>query len=142
MLFRSADAAGLHDQARPPGQRRVRGERRLQTHVLGQGRHPEALDTIDSLPQGAPVPDDLQVFLLGLHANLLAAMGRWGEADGVLREGLHRHPDSDLLEDAHHSLGNAWGRYRMQKALSDSWLAGLAPLEGVALEIDELERTR
>jgi hypothetical protein len=35
-----------------------------------QGRHPEALDTIDLLPRGAPVPDDLQVFLLGLHANL------------------------------------------------------------------------
>lgn len=102
-----------------------------------QGRHPEALDTIDSLPQGSPIPDDLQVFLFGLHANLLAAMGRWGEADGILREGLQRHPESDLLEDAHHSLGDAWGRYRTQKALSDSWLAGLAPLEGVALEVDD-----
>lgn len=102
-----------------------------------QGRHPEALDTLDSLPQGATVPDDLQVFLLGLHANLLAAMGRWGEADGILREGLYRHPDSDLLEDAHHSLGDAWARYRMQEALSDSWLAGLVPLEGVALEVDD-----
>lgn len=102
-----------------------------------QGRHPEALDTIDALPRGAPVPDDLQVFLLGLHANLLAAVGRWGEADGVLKEGRFRHPDSDLLEEAHHSLGGAWDRYRRQKTLSDSWSAGLAPLDGVASEIDD-----
>lgn len=102
-----------------------------------QGRHPEALDTIDSLPRGAPVPDDLQVFLLGLHANLLAAMGRWGEADGILREGRYRHPESDLLEDAHYSLGNAWDQYRIREALSDSWLEGLSPLEGVASEVDD-----
>jgi tetratricopeptide (TPR) repeat protein len=101
-----------------------------------QGRHPEALDTIDSLPRGAPVPDDLQVFLLGLHANLLAAVGRWGEADGILKEGRYRHPDSDLLEDAHHSLGDAWDRYRTMEALADSWFAGLAPLDGVASEVD------
>jgi len=102
-----------------------------------QGRHPEALDTIDMLPQGAPMPDDLQVFLLGLHANLLAAMGRWGEADGVLKEGRFRHPESDLLEDAHHSLGDAWSRFRAQETLADSWFEGLSPLEGVALEVDD-----
>jgi len=102
-----------------------------------QGRHPEALDTIDFLPQGAPVPDDLQVFLLGLHANLLAAMGRWGEADGILREGRFRHPESDLLKDAHRSMGDAWGRFRAQEALADSWSGGLTPLDGVALEVDD-----
>lgn len=102
-----------------------------------QGRHPEALDTIDSLPRGAPVPDDLQVFLLGLHANLLASVGRWGEADGVLREGRTRHPESDMLEDAHLSLNQAWGRFRAREALADSWEEGLGDLEGVALEVDE-----
>jgi tetratricopeptide (TPR) repeat protein len=102
-----------------------------------QGRHPEALETIDQLPRGAPLPDDLQVFLLGLHANLLAAVGRWGEADGVLREGRHRHPDSDLLEDAHFSFGEAWSRYRRTAALEDSWVEGLSTLDGVAHEVDE-----
>jgi tetratricopeptide (TPR) repeat protein len=102
-----------------------------------QGRHPEALDTIDLLPHGAPMPDDLQVFLLGLHANLLASMGRWGEADGVLREGRFRHPESDLLEDAHLHLGEAWSRFRARESLSDSWLAGLVELDGVAFEVDE-----
>jgi len=102
-----------------------------------QGRHPEALDTIDLLPQGAPMPDDLQVFLLGLHANLLASMGRWGEADGVLREGRYRHPESDLLDDAQRSLGDAWGRFRAKETLADSWIEGLAPLDGVALEVDD-----
>jgi tetratricopeptide (TPR) repeat protein len=102
-----------------------------------QGRHPEALDALDQLPRGAPVPDDLQVFLLGLHANLLAAVGRWGEADGVLREGRNRHPESDLLEDAHRSLGAAWSRFRTEEALADSWRRGLEPLDGVAREVDD-----
>ncbi len=102
-----------------------------------QGRHPEALDTIDLLPQGSPMPDDLQVFLLGLHANLLATMGRWGEADGVLREGRFRHPESDLLEDAHVHLSDAWHRFRARETLADSWSEGLTDLNGVALEVDE-----
>jgi tetratricopeptide (TPR) repeat protein len=105
--------------------------------LADQGRHPEALDTIELLPQGAPVPTDLQVFLLGLHANLLAAVGRWGEADGVLREGRFRHPESDLLEDAHVSLGAAWERFRAHEALADSWEEGLTSLDGVAAEVDE-----
>ena len=102
-----------------------------------QGRHPEALDALDRLPRGATVPDDLQVFLLGLHANLLAAVGRWGEADGVLREGRSRHPGSDLLEDAHRSLGAAWDRFRSEEALAGSWHRGLERLDGVAREIDD-----
>jgi hypothetical protein len=104
--------------------------------LADQGRHPEALETLDTLPNGAPVPDELQVFLLGLHANLLASVGRWGEADGVLREGRYRHPESDLLEDAHRSLGEAWARFRAQEALAESWLEGLTGLEGVAGEVD------
>jgi len=102
-----------------------------------QGRHPEALDTIDSLPRDASIPDDLQVFLLGFHANLLAAMGRWGEADGVLREGRSHHPENDLLEEAHLSFDRAWNRFRAEDALADSWTQGLEPLDGVALEVDE-----
>jgi tetratricopeptide (TPR) repeat protein len=102
-----------------------------------QGRHPEALDTIDKLVLDAPMPDDLQVFLLGLHANLLAAVGRWGEADGVLRDGRYRHPESGLLEEAHHSLADAWDRFRAQRDLARSWREGLAPLHGVYAEVDE-----
>jgi tetratricopeptide (TPR) repeat protein len=102
-----------------------------------QGRHPEALDTLDSLPRDASIPNALQVFLLGLHANLLAAMGRWGEADGVLREGRTRHPENDLLEEAHTSFDRAWNRFRAEEVLAESWSQGLEPLDGVALEIDE-----
>lgn len=105
--------------------------------LADQGRHPEALDTLDRLPQGPPMPEDLQVFLLGLHANLLAAVGRWGEADGVLREGRHRHPDSEVLEDAHVHLGEAWDRARRREALAESWRSGLDRLTGVAAEVDE-----
>jgi hypothetical protein len=103
-----------------------------------QGRHPEALETIDRLPSGAPLSEDLQVFLLGLHANLLAAVGRWGEADGVLREGRYRHPESGLLEEAQVSLSDAWARFRAQEALTRSWLDGLPALDGVAAEIDDV----
>ncbi len=102
-----------------------------------QGRHPEALATIDELPSGAPVPDELQVFLLGLHANLLAAVGRWGEADGVLREGRYRHPDSGLLEEAQLSLTDAWSRFRASEALARSWFDGLSSLDGVHADVDE-----
>lgn len=109
----------------------------LAIFLSDQGRHPEALDTIDGLPHDASIPDDLQVFLLGFHANLLAALGRWGEAHGVLREGRHRHPENDLLEEAHHSFGKAWERVRAEDALTDSWSKGLTPVDGVALEIDE-----
>jgi len=102
-----------------------------------QGRHPEALDTIDRLPRSDAIPNDLQVFLLGLHANLLAAVGRWGEADGILREGLNRHPESEVLEEAQINLETAWRMFRAREALADSWLEGLSQLDGVAREVDE-----
>jgi tetratricopeptide (TPR) repeat protein len=102
-----------------------------------QGRHPEALDTIDQLPRGDAIPADLRVFLLGLHANLLAAMGRWGEADGILREGRNLHPESEVLEEAQLNLETAWIEFRAREALADSWLEGLSELDGVAREVDE-----
>jgi hypothetical protein len=64
-------------------------------------------------------------------------MGRWGEADGILRDGRFRHPESEVLEEAHLGLGVAWERFRAIDSLAQSWREGLAPLDGVALEVDE-----
>jgi len=102
-----------------------------------QARVPEALDILEEIPFNDQIPDDLQVFLIGLRSNLLASMGRWAEADEVLRAGLGCHPDSRLLGEAHDALRRARRRTNAEKALAASWLEGLGDLEGVADEVDE-----
>lgn len=102
-----------------------------------QGRHPEALDVLKEVPIDHSVPVDLQVFLFGMRSNLLAAMGRWAEAEEILRQGIDRHPASDLLSDAHSALRGARKRTRAEKALAASWTAGLDVLDGGAVEVDE-----
>ena len=102
-----------------------------------QARHPEALDILDEIEVDDRIPDDLQVFLFGMRSNLLAAMGRWAEAENALRDGLGSHPDSDLLGDAHEALKYARRRARAEDSLATSWREGLQDLDGVADEVDE-----
>ncbi len=105
--------------------------------LSGQGRLPEALDTLDEVPLDEDIPEDLLVFLFKLRSNLLATMGRWAEADDTLREGIDRHPDSQLLVEAHQSLSGARQRARAEGELAASWRESLRELDGVYGEVDE-----
>ncbi len=105
--------------------------------LADQGRLPEALDVLDDVAPSIQLPEDMQVFLVGLRANLLATIGRWSEADAVLLEGLHRHPDSPLLLETHDSLSREWIRSRAEESLARSWRDALEPVAGVAAEVDE-----
>ncbi len=105
--------------------------------MADQGRLPEALEVLDRVAPTRQLPDDMQVFLVGLRANLLATVGRWSEADAVLREGLGRHPDSSLLIEAQDSLNRQWNRSRAEDRLADSWRGALDEIDGVAAEVDE-----
>jgi tetratricopeptide (TPR) repeat protein len=105
--------------------------------LADQGRLRAALDVLDQISPVSQLPEDMQVFLVGLRANLLATVGRWSEADEVLREGLGRHPDSPLLLETHDSLNREWSRRQAEQELERSWLASLVTLDGVELEVDE-----
>ena len=102
-----------------------------------QARLPESLDILDEIQVDDRVPDDLQIFLFGMRSNLLAAMGRWAEADEALRDGLGFHPESKLLGDAQDALKHARRRARAEEALVASWRDGLEDIDGVAGEVDE-----
>jgi tetratricopeptide (TPR) repeat protein len=102
-----------------------------------QARFPEALDILDEIEVDDRIPDDLQIFLFGMRSNLLAAMGRWAEADEALRDGLGVHPESEILGDAQDALKNARRRARAEEALIASWREGLEDIRGVAAEVDE-----
>lgn len=102
-----------------------------------QARHPEALDILDQIEVDDRIPEDLQVFLFGMQSNLLAAMGRWAEAEEALRVGLGFHPNSQLLDDAQDALKHARRRSNAEDALAESWSEGLRDLDGVASEVDE-----
>lgn len=105
--------------------------------LADQGRMPEALDILDGVSPSAQLPDDMQVFLVGLRANLLATAGRWSEAEAVLEEGLGRHPGSSLLLEAHHSISVEWNRQLAEASLVASWRDTLERLEGVPAEVDD-----
>ena len=105
--------------------------------LADQGRMPEALEILDGLSPSVQLPDDMHVFLVGLRANLLATVGRWPEAETVLEEGLDRHPGSALLLEAQHSISVECNRQLAEEALVASWRDALAPLEGVAAEVDD-----
>ncbi|MBD3857016.1 MAG: hypothetical protein IFK92_10950 [Acidobacteria bacterium] len=102
-----------------------------------QARLPEALDILDEIQIDDRIPDDLHIFLFGMRSNLLAAMGRWAEADEALRDGLGFHPESELLGDAQDALEHARRRARAEEALIASWRDGLEKIDGVAGEVDE-----
>jgi tetratricopeptide (TPR) repeat protein len=102
-----------------------------------QARLPESLDILDEIQVDDRIPDDLQIFLFGMRSNLLAALGRWAEADEALRDGLGFHPESKLLGDAQDALNHARRRARAEEALVASWRDGLEGIDGVAGEVDE-----
>lgn len=105
--------------------------------MADQGRLPEAIDVLDRVAPAHQLPDEMQVFLAGLRANLLATVGRWTEADSVLRDGLGRHPDSPLLIEAHDSLCRQWSRTRAEDRLAASWRRTLDDIDDVPAEVDE-----
>lgn len=105
--------------------------------LADQGRLPEALDILDRVAPSIQLPDDMQVFLVGLRANLLATVGRWIEAEAVLEEAIGRHPDSLLLLETHDSISREWDRRRAEDRLRESWRQSLEEVEGVNAEVDE-----
>jgi len=105
--------------------------------LADQGRLPEALDVLDVVTPTTQLPEDMQVFLVGLKANLLANVGRWSEAEEVLREGIGRHPDSPLLYETRESLDRERSRRDAELDLVESWRSTLKPLDGVAAEVDD-----
>jgi tetratricopeptide (TPR) repeat protein len=102
-----------------------------------QARHPEALDILDEIEVDERIPADLHIFLFGMRSNLLAAMGRWAEAEEALCDGLGFHPDSELLESAQDALKHARRRARAEEALAASWRNELSDIEGVGGEVDD-----
>ncbi len=103
--------------------------------LTDQGRLPEALNLLDSIPT-LDLPDELEVFLFGLKANLLASVGRPADAEQLLREAVRRHPDAQLLRDATKSLLEARRRTAAEAALVASWRAALEPMTGGEAEVD------
>ncbi len=106
--------------------------------LADQGRLPEALEILDRVAPSVQVPEDMQVFLVGLRANLLATVGRWIEAEAVLEEGIGRYPDSLLLLETHDSISREWSRRRAENRLHESWRQSLEDVDGVAAEVDEV----
>jgi tetratricopeptide (TPR) repeat protein len=102
-----------------------------------EGRMPEALDVLEELRPSGQLPEDIQVFLVGLRANLLATVGRWSEAEAVLEKGLGRHPGSSLLLEARHTITVEWNRQLAEASLVASWRVALDHLDGVPAEVDD-----
>lgn len=105
--------------------------------LADQGRIPEAIEVLADLPQAMTLPEDLDAFVIGFRANLMATVGQWSAADQLLRDGLGRDPESDLLRSAHDELDRAWRRNRAQHQLVRSWSAATGPLAGVPAEVDD-----
>lgn len=105
--------------------------------LVEQGRMPEALDTVNTVVESPELPEDVQVFLFGLKANLLATLGRWSEANALLAEGVESFPHSTLLTEARDTIRQAWGQARAERALAESWRAGLEPATGAAVDVDD-----
>ncbi len=109
----------------------------LAVTLSDQGRHPEAFDILEEVPIDHRMPTDFQVFLFGMRSNLLATMGRWAEADDVLRTGLDQHPSSEVLSETQAALVGARRRTHARKALAESWAEGLSAVTGSAREVDD-----
>jgi tetratricopeptide (TPR) repeat protein len=107
----------------------------LATVLAEQGRVSEALQLFEELTGDLEeAPDELQVHIIGLHANLLAVAGRWTDAESLLRDGLERFANNELLSEALGSLLEV-RRYRAAaRRLAGSWEEELA--EGRTDELD------
>ena len=105
--------------------------------LADQGRVPEALDVLEELEPAEEEPLDVQIFRVGLQANLLASAGRWSEAEQLLDDGLALHPDSELLARTQDSIQRERQRRRAEVRLTESWKRTTPPLEGSADEVDE-----
>ncbi len=109
----------------------------LATMMAEQGRIPETIETLEAMTPSEPVPEELYVYMVGLHADALAAAGRWNEANAVLSEGLRRHPQARALQGARQALKQSRRRKHAEHRLASSWAAGLRTLAGVGREVDE-----
>ncbi len=110
--------------------------------LADEGRMPEALDVIEKTEISAGEPPQTVVFRAGLHANLLASMGRWDEAMAVLDESLDRNPDSELLTETRRDLTRHHRHAKATAALAESWRLELegspSPLPKVEEEVARL----
>jgi hypothetical protein len=93
--------------------------------LADQGRLPEALDVLDDLPEETVLIEDLHAFVTGFRANLLATLGRWSDADAVLRDGLGRDPQSELLHSTREEIARERRRAEARGSLLRSWRAVL-----------------
>jgi len=104
--------------------------------LADQGRLPEALEVLENVPETPVQMEDMGAFVAGFRANLLATLGRWTEAEQVLRDGLGRHPDSDLLHSTRDEIDRGRRRSEARSRLLRSWRSGLGPSAGDELEVD------
>jgi len=96
--------------------------------LADEGRIPEALRVIEDTVLSPDEPPQTEVFRAGLHANLLASMGRWDEAMEVLDATLGEHPGAELLTETRRDLNHHRWRAMAARKLAESWRAELEAL--------------
>ena len=129
LLASSQYASGLEDEAEETfrvGMELFPEAQHLAVHLATvlaeQGRVSEALQLFEELTEASEeAPDELQIHIIGLHANLLAVAGRWREAESLLRDGLDRFVGNELLEEALSSLLEARRYQSAVRRLESSW---------------------
>jgi len=105
--------------------------------LADEGRMPEALQVVESAATPADAPPQAEVFQAGLHANLLASMGRWDEAMAVLDESLDHHPGSELLSETQKDLKRHLRRAGATQRLAASWGRELEASPSPQPEVEE-----
>lgn len=111
---------------------------RLAMLLTEQGRLPEALQHLEEMAPEQEMDEPVELFVLGLKTNLLGVLGRWDEADSMLRNGLERFPGNRLLEETGASIESVRRRSEAGDRLAERWEAELTELSSVsAQEVDE-----
>ncbi len=105
--------------------------------LADEGRMPEALQVVENAGTPDDVPPQAEVFQAGLHANLLASMGRWDEAMAVLDESLGHHPGSELLSETRKDLKRHHRRSAATRSLAVSWSRELDATPSPQPEVEE-----